>query len=287
MLNQLMESKSSSSENNSRAGFLVSTAAFVALFACCALTWSLFAKDVVSASDSLEMSSLLPPVAIAETVPPKPEPIVKKEVSEKQAQSTEIKIASRQNLIARIDENQSIPDKISTVQNTTKSRPNGAVIIKNGVETDATNSTIGNDRTGRDSANDIKTPTRIIKKVVPVEDTKEDPPPTVKKVVVAEVKPKDAVKPPTQSLGVINGKASNLPKPAFPAAAKAVGANGAVSVQVSIDENGNVTSAKAVSGHPLLRAASENAAKSAKFTQTFLSGQPVKVTGVIVYNFVK
>lgn len=286
MLNQLIESKSNSSENNSRAGFLISTAAFVALFALCALTWSLFAKDVVSASDSLEMSSLLPPVAIAETVPPKPEPVIKKEVSEKQAQSTEIKIASRQNLIARIDENQSIPDKISTVQNTTKSRPNGAVIIKNGVETDATNSTIGNDRTGGDGANDIKTPTRIIKKVVPVEDTKDDPPPTVKKVVVAEVKPKDAVKKDV-SLGVINGKASNLPKPAFPAAAKAVGANGAVSVQVSIDENGNVTSAKAVSGHPLLRAASENAARNAKFTQTFLSGQPVKVTGVIVYNFIK
>jgi outer membrane biosynthesis protein TonB len=286
MLNQLIESKSNSSENNSRAGFLVSTAAFVALFACCALTWSLFAKDVVSASDSLEMSSLLPPVAIAETVPPKPELIIKKEVSEKQSQSTEIKVAVRQTLIARIDENQSIPDKISTVQNTSKSRPNGAVIIKNGVESDAMNSTIGNERKGGDDTSEVKTPTRVIKKIVPVEETKDDPPPTVKKVVVAEVKPKDPVKKDV-SLGVINGKASNLPKPAFTAAAKAVGANGAVSVQVSIDENGNVTSVKAVSGHPLLRAASENAAKNAKFTQTFLSGQPVKVTGVIIYNFVK
>jgi TonB family protein len=287
MLNQLIESKKSS-ENNSRAGFLISTTAFVALFACCALVWSLFAKDVVSANDSLEISSLLPPVAIAETVPPKPEPIVKKEISEKTTQSNEIKMTVRNNLIARPDESPRVPDKVSTVQNTGKSRPNGAVIIKNGTETEGTNPTIGNKRTDGDNPETTDIPTRIIKKLpTVVEDPKDVPPPTVKKTIVAE-KPKEAVKPPASvSKGVINGSAKYLPKPAFTAAAKAVGANGTVEVQVSIDENGNVTSAKAVSGHPLLRAVAENAAKNAKFTQTFLSNQPVKVTGLIVYNFVK
>ena len=63
-------------------------------------------------------------------------------------------------------------------------------------------------------------------------------------------------------------------------------AEGSVSVQVLIDENGDVASAAAVSGHPLLRAAAEQAALQSKFKPTQLSGQPVKVAGVIVYNFV-
>lgn len=86
--------------------------------------------------------------------------------------------------------------------------------------------------------------------------------------------------------GILNGKATNLVKPPYPAAAKAVRASGAVNVQVTIDESGNVISATAVSGHPLLRAAAVEAARSSKFSPTMLSGQPVKVTGIIVYNFV-
>ncbi len=63
-------------------------------------------------------------------------------------------------------------------------------------------------------------------------------------------------------------------------------AGGEVKVQVLIDERGNVVSASAISGHPLLRAAAQAAARQAKFTPTKLSEQPVKVTGVIIYNFV-
>lgn len=85
--------------------------------------------------------------------------------------------------------------------------------------------------------------------------------------------------------GVINGNAISLPKPAYPPTAKAVGASGPVNVQVTIDENGNVISATAVSGHPLLRQVSAQAARGAKFKPTLLSGQPVKVSGIIVYNF--
>ncbi|HEY8559144.1 MAG TPA: TonB family protein [Pyrinomonadaceae bacterium] len=86
--------------------------------------------------------------------------------------------------------------------------------------------------------------------------------------------------------GIINGKAKTLVKPAYPAAARAVRAEGAVNVQVTIDEEGSVIAAAAVSGHPLLRAAAVEAARASKFAPTVLSGQPVKVTGVIVYNFV-
>ena len=83
----------------------------------------------------------------------------------------------------------------------------------------------------------------------------------------------------------LNGKAEKLPVPVYSAAAKAVNAVGNVDVQVLIDESGAVVSAKAVSGHPLLREPAERAARAAKFSPTMLSNQPVKVSGVIVYKF--
>jgi TonB family protein len=84
----------------------------------------------------------------------------------------------------------------------------------------------------------------------------------------------------------INSGAVFLGKPEYPKAARAVGATGKVEVQVTINELGYVISAQAVSGHPLLRSAAVKAAKESKFRMTFLEGIPVKVTGIIVYNFV-
>jgi TonB family protein len=86
--------------------------------------------------------------------------------------------------------------------------------------------------------------------------------------------------------GVVNGKATSLPKPAYPSIARTARAAGQVQVVVLINESGNVESARAVSGSPLLRQAAESAARQAKFSPTVLSGQPVKVSGVIIYNFV-
>ena len=86
--------------------------------------------------------------------------------------------------------------------------------------------------------------------------------------------------------GVLNGKATSLPKPPYPPAARAVRASGVVSIQVLIDENGEVFTAQAVSGHPLLRAASTTAACGSRFSPTRLEGNPVKVSGIITYNFV-
>jgi TonB family protein len=94
------------------------------------------------------------------------------------------------------------------------------------------------------------------------------------------VKQADAV-----SQGILNRKSTNLVKPAYPPAARAVNASGAVNVQVTINELGNVVLAKVISGHPLLRAAAVKAARESKFFQTLLEGIPVKVTGIVVYNF--
>ena len=79
---------------------------------------------------------------------------------------------------------------------------------------------------------------------------------------------------------ILNDKAESLPKPVYPQAAKAVRAKGEVNVAVEVDENGNVSSASATSGHPLLRASAEQAAKRAKFKPS-----KEKLKGVIVYNF--
>ena len=86
--------------------------------------------------------------------------------------------------------------------------------------------------------------------------------------------------------GVLNGKAISKPQPAYPPIAKAARAQGTVTVQILVDESGRVVSATAVSGHPLLQQAAVAAARQARFSPTLLSGQPVKVSGVITYNFV-
>lgn len=86
--------------------------------------------------------------------------------------------------------------------------------------------------------------------------------------------------------GVTNGKAFILPQPIYPQHARAAKASGTVVVQVMIDENGNVTKAIALCGHPSLMNAAVSAAKKAKFTPTLFNGNPVKVTGTINYNFI-
>jgi TonB family protein len=85
--------------------------------------------------------------------------------------------------------------------------------------------------------------------------------------------------------GVLNGKATSLPDPVYPPVAKAARASGTVVVRVTVDEKGDVISAEAVSGHPLLRAAAVAAARQAKFKPTLLNGKPVKVTGTLNYTF--
>ncbi len=86
--------------------------------------------------------------------------------------------------------------------------------------------------------------------------------------------------------GVLNGKALSLPVPEYPAIARSAHASGSVTVAITVDEEGNVVEAKAVSGHPLLQAASVSAAREAKFSPTRVEGAPVRVSGVVVYNFV-
>lgn len=80
--------------------------------------------------------------------------------------------------------------------------------------------------------------------------------------------------------GVLNGRAVSLPTPAYPPIAKQLRASGEVRVQVAVDEQGNIISARAVSGHPLLRQSAETAARRSKIRS---NGQ--NESGELVYNF--
>jgi TonB family protein len=85
--------------------------------------------------------------------------------------------------------------------------------------------------------------------------------------------------------GVLNGKADKRTQPVYPAIARAAGASGPVEVEVTVDESGNVASARAVSGHPLLQQSAVEAARQWTFKPTMLEGKPVKVAGTITFNF--
>lgn len=90
----------------------------------------------------------------------------------------------------------------------------------------------------------------------------------------------------TINAGVVNGRAIQLPKPAYPVEARRNRDAGAVAVEVLINEVGKVVFACAVSGAKTLQGPSENAAYLSKFSPTKLEGKPVKVSGVLTYNFV-
>ena len=86
--------------------------------------------------------------------------------------------------------------------------------------------------------------------------------------------------------GVLNGKATSLPVPKYPEAGRKNHDSGVVSVEIIIDEQGYVVWAEATEGPESLREAALAAAWKARFTPTRLMGQPVKVRGRIMYNFV-
>jgi TonB family protein len=271
MLNQLVESKNHSAENARKNSFLVTVLGIFIAVLLSGWTYSLFAKNFGMGTGNLELSSIVAPVVAAEE-PPKPE--IQPEPEQRQSASSNEKPTV-------IEKNPTMEDSLNNPPRIEDSRPLNSKPLKSyemeqyseGPEnrysrSDRTDSTDGGDG--------IKiTPTTKT-------DDEEKMPELVKKA-----KPEPAPSPKVTKIsgGVLNGKATYLAKPAYPAAAKAMGITGSVNVQVMIDEKGNVVSAAVVSGHPLLRAGAENAARQSRFTPTFLSEQPVKVTGVIVYQF--
>ena len=268
MLDQLVESRSHAGEDNKKNALLLG--AFVVITTLAVVMWgvSLFGKDFGMGGDDLSLETLVAPPVIEEAPEPEPE----KQPEKQKDPNVDI----RKEIIAAMNETPpKPPDTISTVKNTVKERDPNKFTVKGDRDYSAANAPppdytgpVNTSGTGSNSGNFGGGGN---------DDSGAPPPP-------APPKPKPVPK--QISGGVLNGKATSLPKPPYPAAARAVRAAGAVSVQVLIDESGNVVSASAVSGHPLLRAAAVQAARGARFSPTMLSGQPVKVSGVITYNFV-
>ncbi len=265
MLDQLVESKSNSRENTRRSEFLAVVLIVVVSILLGSWTYSLFAKDYGMGSDGLNLTSLVAPVPVADDEPP-PKPEEKQ--PEKQPD-----VDIRKELIQNI---MSSPVKPPPEINTAKSQIQAMrlnTMTALGDKNSDTGARVEQGRAGvveSGGTGGLSTGTGT----APTGSGDDDAPP-----------PPPKPKPKTISGGVLNGKATSLPKPGYPPAAKAIRASGAVSVQVLIDESGRVVSASAVSGHPLLRAAAVSAAQGARFSPTLLSGQPVKVSGVITYNF--
>ena len=266
MFDKLIESNSEQAEFKPRRKFFMVSSVVVGVLFLSAVVASLYAQDIDLGTDAFEIAELLAPVA-----PDVPEPDPPREQPERNNNLQETSdLPNRRDPIANINHTPLVPNEISTVPSTKPTIPD------TGRFTNFEHLGDSNGRGDRGGPPGNGSGVGASASVEPNEVTTAklpEPPPV-------------APKPPTvKSEGVINGKATYLPVPAYPPPARAIGASGVVNVQVTIDEAGKVISSKAISGHPLLRQTAESAAWKARFSTTYLSRVPVKVTGIIAFHF--
>ncbi len=259
MFDNLVESSSHKDDIARKGSFIGVTAAIYVVLMVAFFVAGIYLYDAHLGEMELELTTLVAPV---------PVPQQQKEPEQKQeAKPTKVEqnVDVRKELIADVAESRVAPKEISA-------KASDVPPVRRGVTT-VLGSSDSNAQVAMPSGPGAGTVVTAPAKV----NIADEPPP-----------PEEKPTPPRAPIsgGVLNGKAISLPKPAYPPIAKAAHASGTVVVQVLIDENGNVVSARAISGHPLLQAVAVGAARQARFSPTKLSGQPVKVTGVIQYNFV-
>jgi protein TonB len=260
MFDNLVESSSHKDDIQRKGSFIGITALIYGVLMVAFFVAGIYWYDAQLGEMELELTTLVAPV---------PVPQVQKEPEQKQEakpQKAEQNVDIRKELVADVTRTELVPKEVSAKASDVPPVRRGVTTV---IGTSDSNAAAPMPAGPGSGTGVVAGPTRV-----EIADT---PPPP-------EVKPTPRAAP--ISGGVLNGKAISLPKPSYPPIAKAAHASGTVVVQVLIDENGNVVSAHAVSGHPLLQGAAVGSARQAKFSPTKLSGQPVKVTGVIQYNFV-
>ena len=258
MFDQLVESGSHSADLKRKGGFLLGfTIVYLVLIVAGAIAGIMLATANID-QQTLELTALIAPLPVPQAAKPKEEPKPEKVEVNKN-------VDVRQQLIANVDRPDLVPKEIGKKASDIPPVRNNVVTMVGSSNSNA----IAPVAPGAGTGQIISGPTRV-----EVKDEPPPPAPTPKPTPHAPI-----------SGGVLNGRAVNLVQPPYPAIARSAHACGSVSVQILIDENGSVTSAHAVSGHPLLQAAATSAARGSRFTPTKLSGQPVKVSGIIVYNF--
>lgn len=278
MFEELVETQPSVGDGTSRKSYFVGATLVLSVSLVVALIVSIFAIDTDIDINDMDMMSVIAPIdTLVEQKRPEleSEPTAKPKVNA--APSGAPRITVRQDTVARLDESPtSVPTTVSSAATTQKERPVTGNYVIGDFDYDGSNiGKVGRGPGGTGTEGDGLGDGSIVAKVEE-EPAQPAPPPVVKPA------PKRSL---VQTMGVINGRATSLPMPAIPATAKVANVAGTVSVQVLVDENGNVISASAVSGNQLLRASSEAAARRAKFNATTVDGTPVKVSGVINYNF--
>ncbi len=259
MFDNLVESSSHKQDISRKGSFIVVTALIYGVLLVGFFVAGILWYDAHLAEQELELTTLVAPV---------PVPQQQKEPEQKQeAKPTKVEqnVDVRKELIADVAESRVAPKEISAKASDVPPVRRGVTTVLGNSDSNAAAPMPA----GPGSGTVVTTPAKI-------NIADEAPPPA----------PTPTPRTAPISGGVLNGKAISLPKPQYPPIARAAHASGTVVVQVLIDENGSVVSAKAVSGHPLLQAVAVAAARQARFSPTKLSGQPVKVTGVIQYNFV-
>ena len=266
MFDKLIVSEPEGADFHNRRSYFMVSSLIVGVLFLAAVVFSIYASDYGLGNDSFELSMVIaPPEMAADPEPPKPQ--VPAALSAQSTNREEKPI--RQVNMPRLDEIGPVPTEVSTVPNTVPARPPGELEIGPA----NTNPGIGT-QPGPPSTGTTEIPVPEI--VAPKPEPQPQP-----------VTPDPPKPPPVKSRGVVNGIAKNLPTPIYPAVAKQMGISGVVQVQVLIDESGKVISANAVSGNTIFKSAAEKAAWGARFSTTTLSGVPVKVSGVIVYNFAR
>lgn len=127
--------------------------------------------------------------------------------------------------------------------------------------------------------------TAVAAKPTEAETKPTDPAPVGKEIKVADGPKLKSIEPVEGTIlgGVLNDLATSLPAPDAGSATE----TGTVTVEVIVNEKGVVTASSVVSGpQPLWKAAGE-AARQAKFDPPLHNGKPVKVAGVLTYEFKK
>lgn len=263
MFNNLVESDLHAKENARRSWFFLGTLVAYALSLMIAGVVSIYAYDARLEEQTNEYSvTFIPPVQPAEAPPQRNTEPTRGVIADVR------RIAERPTPIARISDSTKPPDTISSTPSTVRELPPGPVAIT-GRDIDVGTSGIPGRMPGNGNpVGETQRPVRVEIEEAPPQRVEPTPPPRILKVST-----------------VLNGRALQLPKPPYPQLAKNAGVSGVVTVQVLIDESGKVLSAQAISGHPLLRSAAAQAARQARFSPTILGEQPVKVSGVITYNF--
>ena len=270
MFDKLIVSEPEGAEFKTRRSYFMVSSLVVGVLFASAVVVSIFATDYGLGTANFELVEMVAPQDLVEVEPEQVRPRTERTTVDSSPSDVPTRVVN----IEPVADSTMPPTGVSVVQNKYRDRPLERFEFGTADSDGPPDSGRTTGASGATTMGIATAPTAAPR------DTEEPPPPAV-----VEKKPES--KPVPQSLGVINGRAAYLPKPIYSAAAKAVGAQGKVDVQVLIDESGRVVSAKTLGGHILLRPAAEQAARNAKFTPTYLSKVAVKVTGIISYNFTK